>query len=433
MSGSISIGRGLAILAFAGCVLVAVGLIKPAVPNEIRLLAGPSGSTFYQNGLRYKELLAGHGITVHVEETRGSLENLKRLAEADRPTAAFGGAIEVVRERKQDVPDHVFSLGTLYLEPLWIFSGRGTQIDSLMDLEGSRIAPGREGSGARVLAMFLFEAAGIDDDVQLVPTLAAEPQSIIAALQADQVRAVVAAGEPGSLLIDPLLRSASLRVVSIPRIEALALRYSFLSRVRLPRGAHDLKADIPDRDLELLASGTELLISDPFPPALADLLLEAAEEIHGEATLFWGRGDFPNPDMASLPLSRAATHYYTDGPSVLRRWLPFRLATLADRFLLMAATIASAAVAIFTIVPAVLKLSFNAATGRVYRRLEAVEKSLTADFDRKKTCAELDELNRITAAMRVPMRSLEAPWFELRQNLHDLRDRVESQGQSVVE
>ena len=48
---------------------MALRLIGPAVPNEIRLLTGPEGSTFHEYGLQYKEYLARHGVTVKLETT----------------------------------------------------------------------------------------------------------------------------------------------------------------------------------------------------------------------------------------------------------------------------------------------------------------------------------------------------------------------------
>jgi hypothetical protein len=74
-----------------------------------------------------------------------------------------------------------------------------------------------------------------------------------------------------------------------------------LQPVRFPEGAHDLKANIPDHDLQLLAARAQLVVSESFPPALADLLLQAASEIHRGATPFSARGEFPNPESATLP------------------------------------------------------------------------------------------------------------------------------------
>jgi hypothetical protein len=71
--------------------------------------------------------------------------------------------------------------------------------------------------------------------------------------------------------------------------------------VRFPEGAHDLKANIPDHGLQLLAARAQLVVSESFSPALADLLLQAASEIHRGATPFSARGEFPNPATATLP------------------------------------------------------------------------------------------------------------------------------------
>lgn len=426
-------GRRLAALLFVVSVLLAVGLIKPAVPNEIRLFTGPDGSTFHQYGLRYKEILERDGITVRVEETRGSLENLTRLLEEEAVSAAIVDAVQIDQSTRSGVPTGVSSLGTLSLEPIWVFGQRDAGIDGLGDLRGHRVAPGWQGSGARVLTLLLLEATGIDDRVEVAPGRDVVPEDMPAMMQANRIGALIASGQPDSRMIDTLLRSPELEVLAIPRAEAITLKYPFLEQVRLPEGAHDLESNIPERDLTLLAAGTELLVSDPLSPGLADLLLEAANEIHGEATLFSEPGRFPSSDVASIPLSVAARHYYADGPSALQEYLPFRLATLVDRFLLVAVAIASSAVAIFGILPRLLSVPFNMTVGRVYRRIAAIERSLSSVPDREALLAELDELDRVTADMRVPMRSLVPPWFELRQNLHDLRDRLESDSTRLQE
>ena len=81
--------RWITILGVAASLLLALTLIGPAVPNEIDLLTGPEGSTFYEDGLRYREFLGRHGVTVRLQETSGSVENLATLTEAEGPTAAF--------------------------------------------------------------------------------------------------------------------------------------------------------------------------------------------------------------------------------------------------------------------------------------------------------------------------------------------------------
>ena len=46
--------------------------------------------------------------------------------------------------------------------------------------------------------------------------------------------------------------------------------------------------------------------------------------------------------------------------------------------------------------------------------------------DKKAVLAELAKVDRSTAAIEVPLRNLEIVWLEMRQYLHDMRDRLEA-------
>jgi hypothetical protein len=394
--------RWIAILAFVASIVVALRLIGPAVPNEILMLTGPETSAFYANGLRYKEILGRHGVTVHLEETAGSIENLDGLAEAEMPTAAYVWGLPA-SGRGKPPPEGVESLGTMSLQPLWVFASRDADLTRLRDLSGSKIAAGEEHSDSRVLALFLLEEEGIGDDVEFAHTDALTPGQALGAIQSNQVAAIIAVGGPDSLLIDRLLRSPELQVL-----------------------AHDLKDNIPDHDLQLLAARAQLVVSDQFPPALADLLLQAASEIHRDATPFSARGEFPNPGSAALPLSWAADNFYTNGPQKLQKVLPFRLATLINRFLTAVVAFASAAIGIFKIVPAIISLPFKRGVRRSYRELDAIERSAATGTDKKTLLDELAQVDQSTAAIATPLPKLRITWFELRQYIHDMRDRLEA-------
>jgi hypothetical protein len=277
-----------------------------------------------------------------------------------------------------------------------------------------------------LLALFLLNEEGVGNEVEIVQDEALTPERALGAMQNNQVAAIIAVGEPDSLLIDTLLRSPRLQVLSIRRAEAFAAQYRSLRRVRFPEGAHDLRTNIPDHDLQLLAARTQLVVSDPFPPALADLLLQAASEIHGSATPFSAQGDFPNRKTAPLPLNRAADNFYTNGPSKLQNFLPFRLATWVNRFLMAVVALASAAAAIFKLVPVLIGLPFKRSLRRSYGELDAIERSAAAGAGKKTLMDELAKVDQSTAAISVPLRSLQVEWLELRQYLHDMRDRLQA-------
>jgi hypothetical protein len=75
-------------------------------------------------------------------------------------------------------------------------------------------------------------------------------------------------------------------------------------------------------------------------------------------------------------------------------------------------------------------MHFNRSLGAIYKRLETVERSFgTSDFDASSALKVLDELLRESALLKIPFQSLRAPYFEMRQNLHDVRERVEESSQ----
>ena len=304
-----SIWRWAAGLGLLVAVVLALRLIGPAVPDEIILLTGPEGTTLHDDGLRYQELLDRQGVTVTLVPTSGSAENLSRLSEAEVPTATLAwGTVEAV-SRQGNVPPGVQSLGTISLQPVWVFARKDLGADQLAKLRVSRVEAGREGSDSRLLAAFLLREEGVDEGVIVDRDRLLTIDQVQEAVRTDRIEALIAVGEPDSQLINALLRAPDMQPVSIERAEAFSIRYPFLKPALFPEGAHDLRANIPNQDLQLLTARVQLFVSDLFPPALADLLLQAATEIHGEATPFSSQGEYPSPMTGPFPLNRAADNF----------------------------------------------------------------------------------------------------------------------------
>jgi hypothetical protein len=244
-----------------------------------------------------------------------------------------------------------------------------------------------------------------------------------AAIEGGRLDVVFAAGKMDAPLIDGLLRSPDLLPVSLRRIDAITFRFPGVRALRLPAGSADMARNLPASDVELLGISVQLIVPASLPTALSDLLLEAAGEVHGPRGPFARAGEFPNATMVSLPLSAAAKRYYERGPSPLWRVLPFRLATLVDRFMWVGASVASAALALFGLLPKLVSFRYERASLALYRRLESVEKALASSTDKAALRAELDDIDRISTELRVP-RAQRPDYFGLRQNVHDVRTRL---------
>ena len=153
----------LSVLAF---VVLLIVLTKLTTPPEFDFLAGPEDSTFYRDAMRFKDILMRDGVRLNVIETRGSLDNLRLLLEAEEPTAAFMDAVgaielaetEAARNSGADPEDVVgpfeqlTSLGAIYLQPVWIFVLADSVLEGVEDMNEARLGAGPEGSTSRMLA-----------------------------------------------------------------------------------------------------------------------------------------------------------------------------------------------------------------------------------------------------------------------------------------
>jgi TRAP-type uncharacterized transport system substrate-binding protein len=414
-------------------------LTKVSTPPEFDLLAGPENSTFYRDAVRFQEILARDGVRINVIETRGSVDNVRRLLEAEEPTAAFVdavGAIELdergdsvaVGEEAESPLDELVSLGAIYLQPIWLFVRDDRDLGGLEELGDARLGVGPVGSTSRLLADLFLRNVSDDVLIDLVEIGGAdevlESQEIIDALRSDRVLIALVVGQPQTGLVDRLLRAPGIRAAPVRRAEAYALHFHYLVPVRLPEGGHDLGDNVPAEDVHTLAASTELVVTGLFPAPLADLLLQATGEVHGEASVFTERDAFPNPDMVSIALSTSAARYYESGPPLLRTVLPFQLATWIDRFIMVVVAFGSIAIALFSVLPRLVEMHLGRQLQAAYRRMEDVEKRFVSGGDRRELSAELDEIDASTAETRIYLRGSVSSWLEMRQFLHDLRERI---------
>ena len=100
--------------------------------------------------------------------------------------------------------------------------------------------------------------------------------------------------------------------------------------VKLPAGFVDFAKNIPPEDVTLLATTTQLSASSDLHPALIDVLLLAAQEIHSAGGVFEDPGEFPALKQLDFEVSKETRRFYRSGPTFLRRYMPFWLATFKE-------------------------------------------------------------------------------------------------------
>jgi len=127
----------------------------------------PAQSAYEEFGKRYQKALAVDGIDVVLLPSEGSSHNLQLLRDGQADAAFVQGG---TAELQPDDPDNLVSLGSLFVEPLWLFyrtdaaerMHNAPRLDSLRQLRGWRVNVGSEGSGVPTLIERLLQANKVE-------------------------------------------------------------------------------------------------------------------------------------------------------------------------------------------------------------------------------------------------------------------------------
>ncbi len=410
----LSIGLILAISVGAG--ILAFVFLNSAPPTTLTMASGPGGSAFKAVADQYAKILAREGVTLKIVATQGSRDNLARLLDPKgQVDVGFVVGGEAVRS---DAP-RLVSLGSVSYQPLMVFY-RGRTRTLLSEFKGLRLDVGLEGSGASALSQRLFEANGIKDGDGTRIGHAA-PEASIRELQAGRIDALFAMSDATpTALMRQLLRDPGIHLFDFVQAEGYAHRITYLNRLVLPRGAIDFGEDIPAQDVALVAPTVELIARESLHPALSDLLLEAAREVHGRAGLYKHSGEFPAPIEHDFPISADAARYYASGRGFFYRTFPFWIASLIERILAVVVPMTIILVPGIKIAPAVFRWRVESRVYRWYGVLQRIERDAAHPALDAARCDEL--LRQLDNAEAAVMKLAVPPAYG--DLLYDLRGHI---------
>lgn len=369
-------GALLVILSF----LVAYQFVQPAPPRHIVIATGQPEGSYYHFGEKYRQILARDSIDLEVRVTAGAVENLQLLEAGEVDVAFLQGGLGTLA-RSEDL----ISLGSLYYEPVWIFYRAALPITGYSDIKGLRIDVSAEKTGTRVVAQQILDRIGVTPkDVTITSFGGQRVADMLLEGQVDLAFMVYGYQAP---VVQRLLRADGVRVWSAQRAEAFSRHYRYLTIVKLPEGFVDLAANIPPQEITLLAVTTQLVAHADLHPALIDVLLLAAEEIHGTGGVFEDVGEFPAPKQIDFRLSKETQRFYKSGPTFLRRYLPFWLATFVDRMKILLLPLVALLFPFFKVMPSLYRWRMRSRIYQWYRDLE----ELDPEIQREKIIARREE------------------------------------------
>jgi TRAP-type uncharacterized transport system substrate-binding protein len=406
--------------------------LDPNPPKRVVLATGPAQSAYEEFGKRYAKVLAADGIEVALLASQGSAHNLQLLREGKADLGFVQGGTSTYSAEDEDA---LTSLGSLFVEPLWLFyredaakkvrrtSGApsGGPLNSLPQLQGLRVNVGTPGSGVPSLMDKLLESNRIEPASLRISNLDQTPATV--AFLGGELDAIVFASAPESLMVQMLLQTPGVKLMNFSQSEAYSKRFTFLSTARLPQGVVDLASNIPPDDVSLVATTTSLIARSTTHPALVQLFAQAGNAIHSPAGWFKSAREFPNRDNNELPISKEAERAIKNDAPLLQRYLPFWVANLVERMWLAMGIIIAVMLPLSRIVPPLYEFRVRSRIFRWYGQLRDIENRIEGT---RNTGALLDELNALESRaekISVPL-SYTDELYALRSNIHLVRKKL---------
>jgi TRAP-type uncharacterized transport system substrate-binding protein len=415
--------------------------LNPNPPTTVTLATGPAQSAYDELGKKYVTYLKANRINVKVVQTEGSSANLKLLRDGLVDVGFVQGGTNELTETDQD---NLSTLGSLFLEPIWLFyredsaakllaapaASKGAKstpattptLNAITQLPGWRVNVGTEGSGVPKLMTRLLESNRVELKELKLSTLEQTPATM--ALLNSEIDALVFASAPESQMVQMLLQTPGIKLMNLQQSEAYSRRFNFLSPAMLPRGVVDLALDNPAQDVQLVGPTASLITRNSTHPAVLQLFTSAAHQVHGVPGWFAQSKQFPNAQRDELPMAQEAERYLKNGPPLLQRYLPFWAANLIERMWVALSVIIVVLLPLSRILPPLYTFRVRSRIFKWYAQLRNIEDRDSPDPQvRTGLIDEINALDGMVEKIKIPLSHADE-LYALRSNIHLVRKKL---------
>ncbi|MEM4990314.1 TAXI family TRAP transporter solute-binding subunit [Collimonas sp. H4R21] len=418
-----------AVVAIAVLGWALVTILKPATQRTIVITAGADKGIYNGFAERYAPLLKREGITLDIRSSSGSVENYQRLKD---PESEYEVGFIQSGTTTPSENDQLQTIAAISYEPIWVFYRGDAIVNRLAQLKGKRISIGVPGSGLLKVSRTLLGHSGITADNAKL--LEMDAYQAYQNLENGQLDAAFFIGRPDAAMQQMLLNS-DLKLMSFAQADALVLKFPSLSKIIFPRASTSVANDLPQADVTLLAATALLVSKDTLHPALAYLLLEAANTAHAREDYFTPRGTFPNLNTDDFPISDESTRYFKSGRPFLQRYLPFWLASFIERRLLILLPFMALLFGLLQALPRMVEARMKNRLVVWYREIKSLEDEIwsTRQPGKEQIAQWRDDIENIDAnasQIRIPQRYFQDV-YALKQAIRVVRERIVQVAQKV--
>lgn len=408
------------IICFTLILLLTVWWMGPAPPRELVIATGEKEGVYAALGMEYKKRLEKMGISVRLVYTQGSMDNLDLLLKNKEVDLALvqAGTYGLIRDQHKDPDEILRGIAAVQMEPIWVFY-RGEvreNIASLLERSHNKdrkkpvnpkrliVNVGQKRSGTAVVAHKLLEVNGIDEtDVQFVRLSMAEAAR---RLKNGTVDVSFFVSSPRNKELVKLLETSvnqnpnqQIHLLSITRQLAYSQRFPYLSTVRLGEGVLSLEKNIPEDDVDMLATSTLLLCREDLHPHAAEQILIAADHVHSRRGFIPTTHRFPTDEGVDLPMHTAAKAHLQSGQSFLTRMLPYWGVWLLFKLQLVIIPLVLVWLPFFKILPLAWRFRINRLLSKHYKALRVIEDEIETTEHAEVVEAQIEALDSLRQNM----------------------------------
>ena len=377
-----------AIVCFTTLLLLTVWWMGPAPPRVIVIATGEPDGVYHDLGLEYKKRLEKMGITVQLVSTQGSMDNLHLLLDRKVDLALVQAGTGSLVEQ-QDAEEVLRGVAAVQLEPVWVFYRGEVKENIARLLQGEKnkqiggrqlsVAVGQESSGTATVAQDLLGVNGIEkSDAEVLHLSMTEAAK---RLKNGTLDVSFFVSSPRNKTVRDLMLNAStepnpdkqIHLLNVTRQLAYSQRFPYLSTVTLGQGVLNLEKDIPDTDVNMLATSTLLVCRDDLHPQAVEQILIAADHVHAREGFIPTTHNFPTDTGVDLPIHTAAKAHLQSGQSFLTRLLPYWGVWLLFKVQLVIIPLVLVWLPLFKILPLAWRFRINRLLSKHYKALRVIE------------------------------------------------------------
>ena len=376
-------------------------LIDPLPPRHFAIAVGTVGSVYDNFARRYAQILARDGVTLEVRNSAGARQSFELLRDA---TSGVQAALSTFDFTQPGDANTLSSLGGVFDAVMFVFYRNAEPISKFAQFRGKRLAIGMPETGLRSLILQVLRSTDALDETTYLVDL--DYSEAVDALIAGKIDVAIFPSPLDGILLQRALGAPGIELMNVTQSEAIAKRIPGLKHVVFWRGLSSLSRDIPNSNIDLLASRNRLLVRKDLHPALQYLLLKAMREVHSGPGPFHRLGEFPAEQPNDLPLSSTAETFYRSGSTFWQRNTSFWVSSLLDRIMLFVIPVVAVLIPIIGFAPRCYRWlnvrridRLHRALGNLQRELgQSADKSRSADYQAR--IAEIESSARLLKVAR---------------------------------